>query len=157
MQLNSQLVEKDLVEKESHLEKHQLRYHQLVEESSQGLVIAGDHPMRLLFASIPMTEICGYKPDDLVHFSADQLLRLVHPDDRGRFFNNFKKRLTGSDVSPVQQYRIFIKQKGSAGLKPILPLLNMKGSPRFIPIFWTLPGERKRKRLMRPCSGLSVR
>jgi PAS domain S-box-containing protein len=129
MQLNSQLVEKDLVEKESHLEKHQLRYHQLVEESSQGLVIAGDHPMRLLFASIPMTEICGYKPDDLVHFSADQLLRLVHPDDRGRFFNNFKKRLTGSDVSPVQQYRIFHKTKGVRWVETYTSFIEYEGQP----------------------------
>ena len=129
MQLNSQLVEKDLVEKEHHLEKHQLRYHQLVEESSQGLVIAGDHPMRLMFASIPMTEICGYTPDELVHFGADQLLRIIHPDDRGKFFNNFKKRMSGGDVSPVQQYRIFHKTKGVRWVETYTSFIEYEGHP----------------------------
>jgi PAS domain S-box-containing protein len=39
MQLNSQLLEQDLSEKEKHLEKNQAWYRQLVEESSQGLEI----------------------------------------------------------------------------------------------------------------------
>jgi PAS domain S-box-containing protein len=129
MQLNSQMVEKDLIEKETHLEKNQLRYHQLVEESSQGLVIASDHPMRLIFASFPMTEICGYTPDELVQFSSDQLLKMIHPDDRGKFFNNFKKRLTGIDISPVQQYRIFHKTKGVRWVETYTSSIEFKGQP----------------------------
>lgn len=129
MQLNSQLVEKDLIEKETHLEKNQLRYHQLVEESSQGLVIASDHPMRLIFASFPMTEICGYAPDELVQFSSDQLLKVLHPDDRGKFYNNFKKRLTGVDISPVQQYRIFHKTKGVRWVETYTSLIEYEGQP----------------------------
>ncbi len=129
VQLNSQLVEKDLVEKETHLEKNQLQYHQLVEESSQGLVIATDHPMRLAFASVPMTEISGYTPAELVQFSSDQILGIIHPDDRGRFFNNFKKRLAGSDISPVQQYRIFHKTKDVRWVETYTSFIEYEGQP----------------------------
>jgi len=135
VQLNSQLVEKDLVEKEAHLEKNQLRYHQLAEASSQGLVIASDHPMRLIFASIPMTEICGYTPEELVQFSADQLLKVIHPDDRGKFFNNFKKRLTGIDLSPVQQYRIFHKTKGVRWVETYTSVVEYEGLPAVHSLF----------------------
>lgn len=127
MQLNSQLVEKDLNEKEIHLEKNQLQYHRLVEESSQGLVIASDHPLRLLFASVPMTQICGYTPAELIQFNSDQLLKMIHPDDRGRFFNNFKKRLSRIDISPVQQYRIFHKTKGVRWIETYTSYIRYEG------------------------------
>jgi hypothetical protein len=57
MQLNSQQLEHDLLEKERRLKKNQKQYSQLVEESLQGLVIARDHPARLVFASSPMAKI----------------------------------------------------------------------------------------------------
>lgn len=129
MQLNSQVVEKDRVKKEIDPGDDLLRYHQLMEGSSQGLVIACDHPMRLVFASTPMTEICGYTPAELVKFSADQLLRIVHSDDRGKFFNNFKKRMTDIAISPVQQYRIFHKTKGVRWVETYTSFIQYEGQP----------------------------
>jgi PAS domain S-box-containing protein len=129
MQLNSHLLEHDLLEKEKHLKKNQQQYRQLVEESPQGLVIASDDPIRLVFASSPMAKISGYTPSELKQFTPDQLREILHPEDRDLFFSNFRKRLAGKDISPVQQYRIRHRTKGYRWVETYTTLVDYDGGP----------------------------
>ncbi|EMS79419.1 PAS domain S-box protein [Desulfotignum phosphitoxidans] len=129
MQLNSQQLEHDLLEKERRLKKNQKQYRQLVEESLQGLVIARDRPARLVFVSSPMARISGYTPSELKNFTPEQLKGILHPEDRALFFSNFKNRLAGMDVSPVQQYRIRHKTKGYRWVETYTALIDFDGQP----------------------------
>ncbi len=129
MQLNSQLLEHDLLEKERRLKKNQKQYRQLVEESLQGLVIARDDPTRLVFVSSPMAKISGYTPSELTNFTPEQIMDILHPEDREPFFNNFKNRLAGKEVSPVQQYRIRHKTKGYRWVETYTALIDFDGQP----------------------------
>jgi PAS domain S-box-containing protein len=129
MHLNYQMLEYELFEKEKHLKKNQKQYRQLVEESPQGLVIARDQPMRLVFASSPMAKISGYTPSELTHFTPEQLKEMIHPDDRDLFFSNFINRLTGMDIVPVQQYRILHRTKGYRWVETYTTLVDYEGQP----------------------------
>jgi PAS domain S-box-containing protein len=90
---------------EINLRESEEKYRQLVEHSHQGMVIAQANPVRLCFASSPMTKLIGYTPDELTRFSPEQLATLVHPDDSERFFTAFQERLAGKDVNPRSRYR----------------------------------------------------
>ncbi len=85
------------------------RYRSLVEQSLQGIVIAQDDPVRLIFVNKPMGQICGYPPEELEQFTPEQLAALIHPEDRATFFQNFRDRLQGKDIPPRHEYRILHK------------------------------------------------
>ncbi len=129
MQLNSQLLEHDLIKKENRLKKNQHQYRQLVEQSLQGLVIARDDPLRLVFASSPMAKISGYTPSELQQFTSGQLREILHPEDRTLFFDNFRKRMAGIAVSPVQQYRIRHKAGVYKWVETYTTLVEYEGQP----------------------------
>ncbi len=85
------------------------KYRTLVDGSLQGVVIAQDEPVRLSFANAAMENLSGYSVDELLSMGASDLAGLIHPDDRERFFGNFKRRLAGESVPPVAEYRLLRK------------------------------------------------
>jgi PAS domain S-box-containing protein len=114
---------------ENDLSQNEYRYRQLVEESSQGLIIARDNPMAIVFASSPMATICGYTPAELESFTPDQLMDLIHPEDREYFFENFRKRLAGIEMPPIQQYRILHKIHGTRWVETYSSCITYDGQP----------------------------
>jgi PAS domain S-box-containing protein len=94
------------------LRESEAKYRTLVEGSLQGVVIAKDKPVRLCFANAAMKSICGYGPEELLHMSPQDLAALVHPDDRERFFGNFRRRLSGEPVSSLAEYQLLHKDGG---------------------------------------------
>jgi PAS domain S-box-containing protein len=91
------------------LQASEEKYRGLVEQSLQGLVIAQDNPVRIVFASQPMQTISGFAPQELQGFGPQQLANLIHPDHRETFFQNFRARLQGQAVSPRHEYQIIHK------------------------------------------------
>jgi len=85
------------------------KYRTLVEGSLQGVVIAQDEPVRLTFANTAMENLLGYSVEDLLSMGASQLAGLIHPDDRQRFFGNFRRRLAGESVPSLAEYRCLRK------------------------------------------------
>jgi PAS domain S-box-containing protein len=91
---------------EQGLQASEEKYRGLVERSLQGMVIAQDHPVRVTFASRPMEEITGFSPEELTSFGPQQLAGLIHPQHREAFFQNFRARIRGEEVSPRRDYQI---------------------------------------------------
>jgi PAS domain S-box-containing protein len=127
--LRFKVLENDLSQKEKHLTKNEYRYRQLVEESSQGLIIVRDNPLALVFASSPMATICGYTPAELESFTPDQLMDLIHPGDRGYFYENIRKQLAGIEMPPIQQYRILHKIHGTRWVETYGSCIAYDGQP----------------------------
>ncbi len=88
------------------------KYRTLVEGSLQGVVIAKNEPLRLCFANAAMERICGYGATELLQMSPQELAALVHPDDRERFFGNFRRRLSGEPVSSLVECQLLHKDGG---------------------------------------------
>ena len=98
---------------EEALRESEEKYRTLVENAQQGVIIAQANPVRLRFASPAMSDITGYKEDELLAMDAQKLPVLIHEDDRQRFFANFKKRITGEEVPHQDEYRV-VRKDGMA-------------------------------------------
>jgi PAS domain S-box-containing protein len=112
MQLNSQKLEKDLYRDQEELRESEERYRHLVDQSLQGLVIAQDNPLRFTFVSKPIEAITGYSKEEMLNLGPQQLMDLIHIEDRDMFFQNFKARLSGKEVPSVYECRIIHKSMG---------------------------------------------
>lgn len=91
---------------EQALRESEVKYRLLVENSHQGTVIAQANPLRLTFASSPTERIVGFTPDELMGMTSAELTALIHPEDRERFFVNFRARLANARISPNDRYRL---------------------------------------------------
>ena len=96
---------------EEKLQENENRYRNLVENSFQGMVIFQNDPLRLSFVSKPMESICGFSPEELINFKSNELIELIHPDERGRFLTSFTDKLTGKKNDLLAEYRLIHKDK----------------------------------------------
>lgn len=139
--LQLEIVERKRMEKA--FRKSEERYRLLVEQSLQGLVIAQDNPVRLSFVSKPMEAITGYSREELEKFEPQQLMELIHPEDRETFFRNFKDQLSGKEVPPVLEYRIIHKTKGTQWVEIYSAQIEHEFTPATHTVFLDIT-ERKR-------------
>ena len=91
-------------EAEEFLRASETKYHDLVDNSVQGIVIFQDG--RFVFVNPAMSKIAGYRMDEMIAMSAEQIAGLVHPDDRAWVFSNIQRRMAGLPVKPYQEHRI---------------------------------------------------
>ena len=94
---------------EIELNESETKYRTLIENSIQGVVIAQSDPVRLSFASSAMADISGFTVSELTSMNPETLAKLIHPDDRQRFFTNFQKRLGGENFERQSEYKIVDK------------------------------------------------
>ncbi len=85
-------------------------YRTLVDQLLQGIVVLQNG--RPAFANSAIAQISGYSLEELHALSAEELLALVHPDDRSRLAQAMQDRLSGKPGSPQQEYR-FIHKDGT--------------------------------------------
>ena len=88
------------------------KYRTLVEQSKQGLLLGQGPIPHVVFANSAMETISGYSVQELASLTFQQVLGLVHPDDRKLFFTRFNERLQGK---PTQERYTFrgIKKDGT--------------------------------------------
>jgi PAS domain S-box-containing protein len=132
--LNAEIAERQRVEAQREsalaaLKESEQKYRMLVERSLQGMVIAQDNPMRLVFASKPMEQISGYPPEVLTSLSPQQLAALIHPQDRATFFQNFRDRLQGKDIPSQDEYRIIHKDGEIRRVEIFSTRIEYEGEP----------------------------
>ena len=91
------------------LAESEVKYRTLVQNVQHGVVIAQADPVRLRFANPAMSDITGFTEGELLAMRADTLPKLIHTDDRHRFFSTFKMRIAGNPVPKQAEYRIVRK------------------------------------------------
>jgi PAS domain S-box-containing protein len=111
------------------LRENEKRYRSLVENSLQGVVVAKNNPVRIIFANQTMFDITGYTPAELTGFGPEQMADLIHPDDRELFFKNFRRRLAGEYIPPRHEYRIRHKTDGARWIELFSSLIDYEGEP----------------------------
>lgn len=128
------------------------QYRQLVENSHQGIIISQDNPLRISFASQPMTRITGYTPDEILQMGPAELVQTVHPEDRERFFRNFQKRLDGEELANHQRYRLIHRSGDIRWVDIYSTLINYRGEPAlqtaFLDITEQLESEEQYRQLV---------
>lgn len=119
------------------------KYRGLVEQSLQGLVIAQDDPVRIVFASKPMQAITGYSPQELTSFNPQELADLIHPAHRQIFFQNFRDRLQGKPVPHRREYQVIRKSGEICWVEVYSSWIEYGGTPATQTLFLDIT-ERKR-------------
>ncbi len=80
------------------LRESEAKYRQLVEQSSLGILIVKGLPMEIAFANNAMVEMTGHSIEDLLSLSAQDIERLVHPDDYKPLIELFANVLSGGST-----------------------------------------------------------
>jgi len=90
---------------EEALRESEAKYRALVEQSLRGIVVAQGPAPHLVFANATMSKMLGYTPEELTSLSPEQIVTLIHPDDRDLFFGRFKDRLEEKSVPSTCEVR----------------------------------------------------
>jgi PAS domain S-box-containing protein len=111
------------------LQKSEDKYRSLVEESLQGIAILQIDPFRVVFANPAITDIYGYTPEELMSFSSEELLNLIHPEDREKYQKRFLPRIEGKIKSPQTDLRIIHKDGSIHWISSYAKLIEFNGQP----------------------------
>jgi PAS domain S-box-containing protein len=85
------------------------KYRVLTENSLQGIAILKRVPLAFVYVNSRWTEIFGYSADEVLSFDSEEVLSLVHPDDREMVRQRNLDRLMGKSLMPSYQSRIIRK------------------------------------------------
>jgi len=105
------------------------KYRSLVEGSLQGMVLAQNDPIRITYASSPMEAITGYSPDEIISLSPEELIAIIHEDDRADFFKGFTDRIAGEHVESNKKYRLIHKNGSVRWIELYSTLIQYNGEP----------------------------
>jgi PAS domain S-box-containing protein len=111
------------------LKESEGKYRSLVEESLQGIVILQVSPFRVAFANPAITNIYGYTPEELMSFSQEQLLNLIHPEDQNKYQERFLARIEGKLKSHQTDLRIIHKDGSIRWISSYANLIEINGKP----------------------------
>jgi PAS domain S-box-containing protein len=89
---------------EKELLKPEEKYRLLVNNAGDSIFIVQDETLK--FSNPKTQEITGYPAEELAQI---QLINLIHPEDRDRVFEGYKKRLNGEKHSDALSFRIISK------------------------------------------------
>ena len=133
----------ELREAEELLRKSEKKYRTLIEQSAQGLLLGQGPIPHVVFANNAMAKITGYSVQELSSLSLQQVLGLVHPDDRELFFERFKERLQGKPTPAQYEFRGIKKDGSTVWLELSSTLIEYQGQPTLQAIFADI-SERKK-------------
>ncbi len=85
------------------LRESERKYRIVVENSLQGLSILQDG--RYVFCNQSFANMMGRSVEELLSISPEEMLKLVHPDDRPAMLNRYRYRFAGKPVPARYEYR----------------------------------------------------
>jgi len=110
---------------EQKLRESEEKFRTLVEISLQGIIIVQD--LKILFANSAMAEILGYSVEELLSNSAEETMKLIHPEDRTFVLNRHKDRMEGKPVPNRYEYRVVRKDKKVRTIELYSTVIEYKG------------------------------
>jgi PAS domain S-box-containing protein len=120
---------------EENLRLSEEKYRTLVNSTLQGVVIAQDNPIRLVFANPAMEEISGFSLDSLIEMGPVELANLIYEEDRIRFFSNFQKRIKGDNIPSENEYRFKTRDGLSKWVSIHSSLIEYQNKPATLTTF----------------------
>ena len=97
-------LERDFKEKTFSLRSSQIKYRNIVENSTDAIVVAQDGYLK--FANSRAAELTGYSREEILKIRFDEM---IHPDDRPGTVERYRNRLDGKDLFPMASFRVMRK------------------------------------------------
>jgi PAS domain S-box-containing protein len=102
-------------------------YTALVEGSLQGVGLLQEG--RLVFANQTMANILGYEVEELLQLSPEEVLALIHPEDRPKVAANIQARLAGKNPPEHYEMRSICKDGSLVWIELFSKALHYRGKP----------------------------
>ncbi|RKY83703.1 hypothetical protein DRQ09_09675, partial [candidate division KSB1 bacterium] len=128
---------------EESLRESEEKYRNLVEYMLEGIAVARDVPIRLVYANTTLANMVGYTVEELLSFSPENLMKLIHPDDRGLFFQRYEARLRGEEVPSRYEFRAIRKDGSVIWAKISSSQIIYKGKPAIQASFIDITEQKK--------------
>ena len=109
-ELNNRILqlEKDFEEKTRQLRESQIKYKEIVENSTDGIFIAQDE--KLKFVNPKVLELTGFTEEEILNIPFTES---VYPEDRPMVMESFMRRLQGDESSSSHIFRVLKKDGDS--------------------------------------------
>jgi PAS domain S-box-containing protein len=126
---------------EEALRESEEKYRNLIEQSVQGLVIVQEG--RIVFANSVLETISGFTLEEIYNLSAENFMKLVHPDDRDELLTRLEERSQKIQAAKALEIRIRDKQGNYLWISALGTLIDFSGRPAIQAAFLDIT-ERKR-------------
>ena len=127
---------------EDALKDSERRYRSLVENSLQGLIIVQGDPARFVFVNNIIAGILGYAKEEMLGFSPQQIMEIIHPDDRELFFRHYRDHLAGQKEPQRYEFKAIDKSGKVHWIEAHASTIEFNGSPASQGVFMDIT-ERK--------------
>lgn len=97
-------LERAFKEKTFRLRESQIKYRNIVENSTDAIVVIQDGYLK--FANKKTMELSGYSREEILN---TPFTEMIHPDDRAIALERYGNLLQGEDQTPIHTFRIFKK------------------------------------------------
>ncbi len=152
-------LSRDITEKkraEKALRTAEERYRKLAENSIQGMVIFQGDPPEIRYTNPGFSGILGYTPEELMHLSSSECRDLIHPADRERIFDRYRRRLAGEDLDPITETRLIASDGSVRWVQLHAARIECKGEPCVLATYVDITRwKRENGRLEQRCQYLS--
>jgi len=108
-------------------ERRDESYKTLVENTLQALVIWRDR--KFLFVNSVFEQLTGYKADELLRMTPEEVRDLIHPDDRELVWERGARRLAGYDEPARYEFRFLSKDGSVKWVEAFTVLTQFGGKP----------------------------
>ena len=119
------------------------KYRLLVENSLQGIMIAQNLPLRVVFANIAIGKMLGYKPEEFTSLSPSEIVALIYHEDKDLFFNRFKNRLEGKEADNSYEFRAVRKDGSILWMEAFANKIEYDGQPAVQAMFLDIDERKK--------------
>ena len=114
---------------ERQLAESELKYRLLVEDSLQGILITRVNPTHLVFANKSMAKILGYSVEELLNLTEEEVIGLIHVDDRPQFLSRLQMRFQGEKALSSLDFRAIRKDGSTVWLIAFSNWIEYLGEP----------------------------
>jgi len=107
----------------------------IIDRSALGIAVAQGNPPRFVFINDGLTKISGYSKEEFLTMSDEEIVNLIHPDDKDVFFSRYSSRLNGN-VEPFDyEVRVITSNKTTKWLQIISENITYNNAPAVIASF----------------------
>lgn len=118
-----------LLEAQEALKSSEENHRTLVNQLTEGLIVAQGPKPKIVFANPALSKILGYTNEELLAMPPQKVMALVHPEDRKMFFERFNARLQGKKVPSSYEFRGVRKDRRKIWLSISSNRITYRGQP----------------------------
>lgn len=116
-------------------------YFTVVENSLQALAVLQDG--RIVFGNPALEQLCGRALAELMALSPEEVLGLVHPEDRAWVAERMQRGLAGEPVPALSEFRFIHKDGSTRWVRALARRIAFAGRPAILASFLDITEERR--------------